>query len=309
MPIETAGATMITAAGFGLRPRTIGELVDLTFAVYRRGFRVFAVVGVVSSLVNTFSVLAFQAVMFSVLVDSGADPFASMGVIVIYIPVLIVINLVVFAMSAVLVAYAVEDLVAGRPCTLESVARRALPRLIPAAWTAVLVSLAVMVGLLFCIFPGLIVSVLLVLAVPVVTLEGTQGIAAIGRSVELVLRRGPGGLTVETNWVRVVVVFILTMAVLYSLATLAAVPTMAPEWIGLAQGRMPQDTVFGPMTAPLTLMIPLYIVGAILQGLYTALGIIPWPLVYFDIRARHEGLDLERSVERLQGAAPAERPA
>ena len=139
----------------------------------------------------------------------------------------------------------------------------------------------------------------------------TLRVAAGGtrRSIDLVLRRGPGGLTPETNWVRVVVMFILTMAVLSSLGSLASVPSMASELIGLAQGRMPQNTLFGPMSAPLSLMIPLYIAAAILQGLYSALGIIPWPLVYYDIRVRHEGFDLERLVERLQTAAPAERPA
>jgi len=293
---------MDSATGFGVRPRSIGELADLTFVVYRRGFRVFAGVGIVTSVLNTVLLLLLQAALVSV-VAGTAGPEQLATTFLAYVPLFMIVSLVVQALGAVVVAHAVEDLLTVGALSAGDVLRRSLPRFAAAAWTALLVSLAVCAGLLFCIFPGLILGVLLVLALPVVALEGRGGFAAMRRSIELVIRRGPGGVNSETNWVRIVVLLIATLAVLYSLSALASMPTTLPEVIGALQQKMPQNTMLGPLATPLSVMLPLYLLVAVVQGLYTALGVIPWPLIYYDIRARHEGADLERLIAGLATAA------
>ncbi len=75
--------------------------------------------------------------------------------------------------------------------------------------TTFLVVLGVAVGLVFCVLPGLLFSLLAALAVPVVLLEKKSGVGAIQRSVELVRK----------DWVRVVVVLVV-FAILQACASL-----------------------------------------------------------------------------------------
>src|SRR5438046_353080 len=48
---------MEPSSGFGLRPRSIGEILDLVFRIYRKRFRQFASVGLVLSFVQFLRVL------------------------------------------------------------------------------------------------------------------------------------------------------------------------------------------------------------------------------------------------------------
>ena len=59
-------------------------------------------------------------------------------------------------------------------------------------------------------------------------------------------------------------------------------------------------TAFGSQFLPLAVLLPLQLLASLIQGTFVAIGIIPWTVVYYDIRTRHEGLDLE-----LQAAALA----
>jgi hypothetical protein len=175
-----------------------------------------------------------------------------------------------------------------------------------AALTIAITGLAATAGAFLCVFPGIFLAVALALSVPAVYCEKLNGIAAIARSWELVLRRGPGGLTGETNWVRVVVIGFVTLVVVYVLYAIASLPVLAAQGIGQGSGMVPVNTALGPQILPLSLLVPLQLVGAVIQGVFFPIWMIPWPLLYYDIRIRHEGLDLELTLRKMAAEdAPA----
>ena len=56
---------MASSAGFGLEPRSIGELLDLTFRVFRARFKVFAALGIGLAFVNAGASIVVGAVAFA----------------------------------------------------------------------------------------------------------------------------------------------------------------------------------------------------------------------------------------------------
>ncbi len=298
---------MTTAGSFQLRPRRLGELLDLPFLVYRQRMGAFASFGIVLTLVMFAVGLAWQVFVFSfvALDPAGVPDLAAVGAMIASIPVLGLLRALALGCGAMLFVATVEDIRLGRRSSWREILRRALPRMPVAALTAVITGLVFLVGLAACLLPGLFVAIAFGLAVPAVYLERQGAFGAITRSWELVPRRGAGGMTTETNWVRVFVVLFVTVVVLYALYGLASVPIVIAQGAAQLSGAVPTGTMLGPQVLPLSLLIPLQLVVTVIQGLFFPLGVIPWVMLYYDIRTRHEGIDLEYRLGRLRGASTA----
>lgn len=297
---------MTTRQGFGIRPRTLGELVDLPFRVYRARIGLFAAIGIGIAVLRQSAAIGYQAFVFgSMGADMvEADAAAMMTRVFLGIPTLLLITSVTYTIGALPIIAASRDAVVGDQRRAGEILRDAWSRLPAGIVTAILIWTLAVFGFMMCIVPGLIVSLGFALALPLVYLERRGPLSAMGRSWELVFLRGTGRRGSLPNWVRVILLGIVTVVVLFALDLLATLPVSLVQALSMMERSEPIMTAIGPQWLPLRYMLPLYLAGALLQGVFLAIAITPWPVLYLDIRARNEGWDLERAVARLERQAP-----
>ncbi|MCP3981577.1 MAG: hypothetical protein GY716_19940 [bacterium] len=303
-----AWTAMSLGHAFELRPRSLGQVLDLTFRIYRQKIGLFAPYGIAIGVLLFLVGISWQMVYFSGFeeLETGDPTAATLFAMFASIPIMVGGQIVIYAFGMMICNAIVDETVRGNDPSAGGVLRKALRRMPTAIAVMLLVSVVTFLGFLFCVVPGVIVSILLVLSVPSVYLENKGPIAALSRSYELVLTRGPRGGGSETNWVRVLVVIVVTAIVMLALNFVSSIPAAAAQIGGVASGNNPTHTIIGPQFLPLYVAIPLHLLGAVLQGLFVPLFMIPWPLLHYDIRARHEGLDLEWRLERIEADAAAE---
>jgi hypothetical protein len=144
------------------------------------------------------------------------------------------------------------------------------------------------------------VGVALSLSTSLTYLERLGPLRAMKRSWQMVFGLGRMELSTEANWVRVLLTGIVTIVVWYALSLLASLPVLVAQWVALWNGGQMVKTSLGPQPLDLPFMIPLFLVGSVLSGVFLPLAVTPWPILYLDIRTRHEGLDLEHAITRLE---------
>lgn len=145
-----------------------------------------------------------------------------------------------FLLQAALVK-AVEDVRDGRAdLSLGDTVRAARPYVLLVAGASILAGIAIVVGLLLLIVPGLFLITIWCLIVPVIVLEGRGLGAAFGRSQELV--RGFGWQVFGT----IVLVFLLLIVVNL---VIAAVLVGLPDAVRGAISSIVSGTLVAPFTA------------------------------------------------------------
>jgi len=144
------------------------------------------------------------------------------------------------------------------------------------AW--LLVHLLEGVGFLLCILPGLLVMALFVPVAPAIAVEGLGPIRAMKRSFRLVKSR---------LWAVLGVALLAGILASTVGSVLGGVPSVLALVVGLRWGWL------------------LLAAGSVLSGLVsTPLVSIVATLVYYDLRIRHEGLDLQIMAADLARGAP-----
>ena len=252
-----------------LRQMGIGELVDGAFKLYRRdwlslmAFSAFVLVPV------TF----LQAVITQGIVAAAAEATtfeeldAVTGQILVVTGVFIVIQLLIvqpFLVAAI--TRAAADAYLGETVTIAKMSRFALSRLPAILWITVITSVVTLVGFILLIIPGIIAAIRLTLAPAILVVEDVRGTKAVSRSWDLT-----GG-----NFWRIFAALLLAgliAAVGTAIVTLPAeflATTMGPDgWFVSVVGQ----TIATVVTQPFSLLIIV--------------------LLYFDLRVRKEGYDIE----------------
>jgi hypothetical protein len=149
--------------------------------------------------------------------------------------------------------------------------------------TTALGTLAILVGGVFCLVPGVVVGFAFSLAMPVVMLEGRSGTGALGRSWRLM----------RTEWPRVVGLWLIAMlAMLLVSGSVSAVlfrsAQDASEIMAVSSGPLGTAIQVGQLVVWL-LMLPL--------------PVIVTTLVYLHARREQEGIPLRELHLQLQRAA------
>src|SRR6185369_3287459 len=155
-------------AGYGLQPRSIGELLDLGFAIYRRRFPVFAAIGIPVSLAGTILSDLWQADLVSSLNESSEPPQVFTAAFVARLASLMAVFLTLHGMGCMAVTAATEEIFLGRPVTARTAVAKSWRRTVPAACAAILCAIFAAMGFLLCCLPGIAVTAMLILAVPLV---------------------------------------------------------------------------------------------------------------------------------------------
>lgn len=282
---------MVTAVETpGLRPLGVGEILDVAFKIYsRHAVQLFKIV--------LFVVLPIQALGAVILISTVDDPDAVTGFGEIdtkgndlegALAGTLVTNLL--GALAVLLATAacvkaVADAYLDRPPDWRASLRSAGGRFGSLLWLSLLYVLLLIPAFLALIIPGIWLAVACILAYPVLMLEGKRGRKALERSFRLV--RGRWWPTFGA-----VVVAYLLAAVAQALvvAVMAAVLLVGAEdsVVGTVLVSGAANTIAGVITTPLQAAVVV--------------------LIYFDLRVRKEGLDIQLLAENV-GVPPPDGPA
>lgn len=270
-----------------LRPLSLGEILDAAFKLYKRHFKTLClcvlVVVVPLAVISTLLTASLSDDPFDPTPE--ADPGASFGgteIAALGATVLIAILLSTLATAAATRAVAVAYL--GGSITWQESLRFALRKAVPLIVLSFLTGLAVILGLIALILPGIYIGVRLFLASPALVVEDESARGAMKRSWALV----------KDRWWPTFGVIVVSLLLIGIIA-------------GLLQGLI---------IAPLFADSDNAVLGAVLNTLGTVVGnVITIPLqaavltiLYFDLRVRKEGFDLALLSQRVGGdgiAAPS----
>ena len=254
-----------------LRPLSVGEILDVSFSLYRRHF---------SALVTVALICTGVPLVLRVLLEGAGGFLANITLSLLYLIVLVVLNLVATAATV----FIVSESYLGRPITAGEALRRAAPYVGAVLVCSLLFTLAVGLGILMFIVPGVIFAVGLVLAIPAVVLEpGLSPLQALSRSWRLT--RGSRWRIFGLGVVLIVLIYVPAVAI----GTLFAI---------LAPGSMAGA---GAGSAMVAAVVVLAITGLVQIFIYPLFYCV-LTVTYYDLRVRKEGFDLELLASQLQTA-------
>ncbi len=279
------GASQIPRA---LRPRSVGEILDETIRLFRENFRTF--IGIVAIVQVPLFILqmvqfaivgpAFQS--FSPVARGGEIQPGSLVFLQVSSFVLGLLTLLAFTISQAALASAISERYLGRQATVGGAYRVALACFWRVVRTNILVTIIlVLLAITIIGIPFAIIRIIRwALVVPAVVFEGVGARQARSRSASLV----------KGSWWRVLGVLIVASIAQY---LVSVIPASA---IGYGLGSLGRLISSG---SPLWIITISAVVGA-------AFGILAAPLVptvstllYYDLRIRKEGYDLEVLAEHV----------
>jgi len=260
-----------------LRPLSVGELLDLTFALYRRKFLLFV------------GIAAVTHGLMTVLQESAGVAFQKAGDVASTLLVIVgtIVGLIVYfisnAVSQAATTAAVSEMYLGRNVTiLESFA---LLRGRIQSLTGLVFGVAVLTGLGFLlIIPGIYMTIIWSLAVPAAVVENLRFDAATNRSKDLV----------DGAWGRVILIMVLvfTLSMLVVIGVSFPVSYLSGDWEG--------ETTLTPFWK-----IALKASELLGEVLAAPFGLIAFTLTYYDQRVKKEGFDIQLMLEAEQARAAA----
>jgi hypothetical protein len=268
-------------AAADLRPMTLGEVLDRTFTLYREHFLMF--VGITALPYLLLLLFNFSTLLFSLGVGHQRSPnLVSPGMIGGFIAGafggLFLFLLAIGVAHAATVA-AVSDLYLGRETNVRNAYARAKSGFVAVIAVLVLTFLAVGVGALFLLIPGIYLACRLALSVPAAIVEQDSAVASMERSMELT--KGFAGQV----FLLLLLVGVIEMVVGGILQMPAAIFTM----MAVVAKHQPSVAV----------TVYTYISQFLSQVLVGPIGTISASLMYYNLRVRKEGFDIQHLMNSL----------
>lgn len=244
-----------------LRPLSLGEVLDVSFGLYRMMFAQLVLVAAAAQLIP---------IVLNVYIASSGGALDNMGLFLFYLAIAMVLSALGVAAST----YIVSDAYLGRTTTATEAFARTAGKLGRLIMVSLLTSTLVGFGLILLIVPGIILLSGLLLGTVVAVLE-TQpsAVAAMGRSWELTSGyRGKVLLTLIVSFLLLVVPSVL---------------------IGTLWGLLGRAGVESVSMLVVQSLVSIFIYPFI----YVVMTVI-----YYDLRVRKEGFDLELLAAALSPA-------
>lgn len=283
---------------YEMKERSLGEILEGAFQLYRDHFGVFVNVALCVALPTTLITAllswlltgqtdiaaAFEALDSEALANAEANPaearaaaemaLRALTATGMALPVAMVGNV----LQGAAMTFIISDAYLGKPLSAASGFRRALAHLSPLIGASVLAGLGILLGLLCLIVPGLLLIIRWVFVTQAIVLEGNDARASLGRSYEL--SRGNAGSLFGLFAGLGLLGFVI------QLVHRALVPDSVDAVPGLRE-----------------------LLGLVPQVLVTPLSAAAFTLAYFDARVRKEGFDLQGLALGLgQPSRVARRP-
>ena len=250
-----------------LRPLSVGEILDVSFQLYRRHFAALAMVALVCSGLP---------VLLSLFIEASGGMLQHVWLTLAYYGIFVVLS----AIATAATVFIVSESYLGRPLSAAEALSRAAPLLWRVITCSVLTGLLVMVGFLLFVIPGIVLVCGVILAFPVLVLEpGTTASGALSRS---------WALTRGSRW--------RIFGMLVTLFLLLYIPIVALT--ALAALVLPDAAPGAAMTGGI---VGLVLAGVLQLFLYPLFYCV-LTVSYYDLRVRKEGFDLEVLAQSLQTA-------
>ncbi len=271
-----------------LRPLGLGEILDAAFKVYTRNFKTLCLavlVPVVPIVILTTLVTASTSSNENAFdptadFDATATQTTISGAEVAGGAVTVLLTLLLTALATAACTRAVADGYLGEPTSWRASLRFALRKLLPVIAVSILVVVLAVLSLVGVIVAAIYVGVRLALSAPALLIEDLGPIAALKRSWRLV----------KDRWWVTFGVFVISSLLVALLAGLIQLLLLAPL---LADSD--NELLGGVLTA----------LGAIVANVFTLpIQAAVITILYFDLRVRKEGFDLELLARSMGSASP-----
>lgn len=245
-----------------LRPLSLGEVLDTSFGIYRTLFSPLLVVSVFTQSIP---------LALSVFVEAAGGMTQQPALWVLSLGLAVVFGAVGTAASTFLVA----ETYLGTGLSWQEAFHRSTPFMGRLIGASLLVSFVISIGLILLIVPGIIIGCGLILTTPAIVLEDIpRATDAMGRS--WALSRG-------------------FRRKIFGAVFVALVLLILP---GIALGILLGAGAAADPTAPVSLIA--MIAQSVLQILIYPFFYVVTTVLYYDLRVRKEGLDLEMLATALQ---------
>ncbi len=261
-----------------LRPLSVGEILDTTFAIYRRQFpRLFTIAAVSLALPYALNTYVMGRM-------GGAASPDELVVLAGWLLISMLLFAVFQAVATAATVHVVSDAYLGRTLTAGEALRRTVPVIGALILVWVSVSLVVFLGLVFFIIPGIVLGLGLAFSTQALVLERTSPFEAMRRS--WVLTKGSKG--------RILLLMITVVVILFVALIGSGITFMLFSLFLFGSGEPgASHPLFTTIMDVVTLLIQL-LVFPILPCLLT--------VTYYDLRVRREGFDLEVLAALVEGA-------
>jgi hypothetical protein len=256
-----------------LRQMGIGEILDSAIQLYRREWM--ALIGIVALVLVPLSFLQFYLTraLSTAPVQPGLVRQDEITAAIVATGVLGIAEfLFVQPFLVAAVARAAANVYLGEPVTIGATYRFALTRVHSILWISILNFLALVLGLVLLVIPFFIVLVRMTFAPTVLVVEGIRGPKALGRSWRLA-----GG-----HFWRLAGTLLLAGLIAGVVSSVLTVPTEFAA-LGLGENGWPVRALGSSLATVLV----------------TPFSTLITVLLYFDLRIRKEGYDIEVLTQEL----------
>jgi hypothetical protein len=264
-----------------LRPMTLGEVLDRTFTLYREHFGLFVGIAALPQLVMLlfrFGILLVTRATTSQSAPKLASPGLLGGFVIGALGSLILL-LVLIGISQAATISAVSNLFLGRDASVRDSYNGAKGHILTVIGIMILSGLATGIGMIFLIVPGIYLACRLAVSVPASVVENDAPVASMERSMELT-KDYAGQM-----FLLLLLVFILT----YVVAILLQFPVM---FFAVTAAMAKQQVSLGVTAYS-------YVAEFLSQVLVGPIGTISAALMYYNLRVRKEGFDIQHLMNSL----------
>jgi hypothetical protein len=253
-----------------LRPLSVGEILDVAFGLYRRHFATLAVIVMICS---------GAPLLLNLFIQASGGYFANGFLSVAYLVLAVVLS----SIGTAATVFVVSESYLGRVIGPSDALRRAQPFVGRLIVYSILFALAVGLGFLLLVVPGVILVCGLILTTPVLVLEATpDATAAMGRSWAL-----SKGARLRMFAICLVVA-VLVYVPMTALGVAAAI--VLPK---AGAGLSATSGAAWLVVLALTSLVQMFV----MPFFYCAITV-----AYYDLRVRKEAFDLEVLATTLQAA-------
>jgi len=266
-----------------LKPLEIGDILDTCFRLYRANFLKFILIAAIPQIFIFIANGAWRYfIFFFSTSDTGSTPF-------IFFPLVGAIPLFTIGWFLQLVAtgalaWAISERYLGHGIEVKEAYRYVFKRIWPLIGALILSTLMIGAGFLLLIIPGILFTLWLTFITQAVVIENCSVIEAMSRSRNLA--RG--------NLGKIFVIALLYWIIAVVIAGILQAPVLI---LGIILGML-RDAQSGTLLA-IGLQVMQIASQSISQILVNPIYMISFTLLYYDIRVRREGFDLQVMAENL----------
>jgi len=270
-----------------LRPMTLGEVLDHTFTLYRENFLLFVGIAAIPYLVVLIGRFLFLLSSRGTLRNPNNFSPGMLGGIILGALGAAAIWVILLGIAQAATIWAVSELYLGRSASVRAAYANSKDRIMTVIVIIILVFLATVITsgvtfFLLCI-PGIYLACRLAVSVPVAMVENESSIASMERSMEL---------TKGYGW-QIFLLFLLTFVISWVVSMFLEFPaTIFTVKAALAK----QQPSLGVMAYS-------YVANFMSQVLVGPIGTISASLMYYNLRVRKEGFDIQHLMNSL-GSVP-----